>query len=285
MQGPDQATEPPTRRASETEPPTQATEHRLAALMRDTPQCRLRFRPVCELTEQDHSTDWLWRGFIAKGGLTVLAGQPKVGKSTLLFALLAARSQDSALLGQTVSVGRTLLLSEEREGTLAEKAQLFSLREGLDILCRHEVRGLSWPEIIGDALIHCSSEGIDLLVIDTFDKWGCHDENNPGQVVEALHPLMAAASEGLGVVLVHHQRKSPGSYGEAVRGSNALTGGVDVIIELERANNIRVLRSVSRYRDTPAEVFANLCGDHFVTVDFEEEEIPPYLPFSATVFN
>jgi len=250
--------------------------------MRDIPQCRLRFRSVSELSQSAGSTDWLWDGFIAKGALTCLAGQPKVGKSTLLFGLFANRFSGLPMLGMPVSTGQTLLLSEERESTLAEKANDFRVVEGLHILCRHEVMGLGWNEVIEDASLYCRLQKIDLLVVDTFDKWGDHDENSPRQVIEALQPLIFAAGEGLAVVLVHHQRKSPGLYGEAVRGSNALTGGVDVVVELERAANIRVLRSVSRFRGTPPELYANLCGDHFDAVQLDSDDFEPWSEYSQS---
>jgi hypothetical protein len=65
-----------------------------------------------------------------------------------------------------------------------------------------------------------------------------------------------AAGDGLAVVISAHQRKSYGEYGEAVRGSNALTGAVDVIVEIERAKlagggTARVLRTVSRFDQAP----------------------------------
>jgi hypothetical protein len=77
------------------------------------------------------------------------------------------------------------------------------------------------------------------------------------------------------VLLVAHQRKSSGEHGEAVRGSNALTGAVDVVVELERpapslsaGKGARVLRAVSRFSSTPEELVFELgeagykaCGD------------------------
>jgi DNA-binding transcriptional ArsR family regulator len=52
-----------------------------------------------------------------------------------------------------------------------------------------------------------------------------------------------------------------GEFGEAVRGSNALTGGVDVVLELERPRSdsltgerVRVLQAVSRFSGTPEEL-------------------------------
>jgi hypothetical protein len=89
----------------------------------------------------------------------------------------------------------------------------------------------------------------------------------PGSVLEVLAPLAYVAGEGLAVVVVAHQRKSPGAYGAAVRGSNALTGSVDVVIELERFGDVsedsRVLRTVSRYASTPEELVAALTDDGY----------------------
>jgi hypothetical protein len=66
-------------------------------------------------------------------------------------------------------------------------------------------------------------------------------------------------------LIVTHQRKSLGEFGEAVRGSNALTGGVDVVLEVERpapslalGKEARALRAVSRFGSTPDELFVEL---------------------------
>jgi hypothetical protein len=77
-----------------------------------------------------------------------------------------------------------------------------------------------------------------------------------------------AAASGLGVVIVTRQRKSAGQHGEAVRGSNALTGAVDIVIEIERIHGdadpaARVLRSESRYSGTPPELVARLTDDGY----------------------
>jgi hypothetical protein len=52
---------------------------------------RSRFVPFDKLMAYaPPEADWLWEGFLAEGSVTLLAGQPKVGKSTFTFALLAA---------------------------------------------------------------------------------------------------------------------------------------------------------------------------------------------------
>jgi hypothetical protein len=211
---------------------------------------------------------WAWDGYLAPGALTLLAGRPKVGKSTLVFALIDALAHGKNFLGRrTRSVG-VLLLTEEREGTLAEEARRWELNGSIHVLMRHQAQGCRWADAVAQAVSYCRDHDLGVLVVDTFDKWtGLRGdaENNAGSVLEVLEPLQQAAAAGLVVLLVAHQRKSFGEYGEAVRGSNALAGGVDVVVELERAKqtlatgtSTRVLRAVSRYASTPEELVGEL---------------------------
>ncbi len=214
--------------------------------------------------------NWTWDGYLSPGAITLLAGRPKVGKTTLLFPLIAALEQGRSFLDRSTTATRTLMLSEEREQTLAEKRQLYL--DGVDplLLMRHERGQRTWPELIEQARIYCAAEqDIGVLVIDTLAGWtGLRgdDESKAGAVIEALEPLMLAGGDGLAVLVVAHQRKAAGKHGEAVRGSNALTGGVDVIIELERApeqlgRRMRVLRAESRFTATPEELVGELTED------------------------
>ena len=213
--------------------------------------------------------------------MTLLAGRPKVGKTTLLFPLIAALEQGRPFLDRPTFATRVLMLSEEREQTLAEKRQLYL--DGADplLLMRHEQDGRTWPELIEQARAYCAEHEIGVLVIDTWDKWtGLRgdDESKAGAVIEALEPLMLAAGDGLAVLIVAHQRKAAGKHGEAVRGSNAITGGVDVIVELERApeelgRRMRVLRAESRFTATPEELVGELTEDGGYIAQGELEEV------------
>src|SRR5947209_16016181 len=67
-----------------------------------------------------------------------------------------------------------------------------------------------------------------------------------------MRPLLDATREGLAVLAALHQRKGGGEDGEAVRGSSAITGAADIVLELERGQRPteRVLLALSRYPST-----------------------------------
>ena len=234
---------------------------------------------------------WTWEGYVAPEAITLLAGRPKAGKSTLVFGLLAAVLSGEAFLERPTKHTGALMLSEERQGTLADKARRFSLGGGLHLLMLHEAGGVEWPDVVEQAADYCELHSLGLLVVDVFDKWARFRgdaENNAGDVNAAVAPLAAAAARGLAVLLVSHHRKAGGQYGEAVRGSNALTGAADVVAELERpaadvlaGDGARVLRAVSRWQSTPGELVARLEGDEYraegstlaVRVEAERERV------------
>jgi DNA-binding transcriptional ArsR family regulator len=239
---------------------------------------------------------WSWRGYVAPFALTLLAGRPKVGKSTFAFALLARLDAGEPFLGLETTPTGVLLLSEERRDTLGEKARILGLNsfppptspsggkeiKRVDVVMRGDTT-IPWPELVRQAMTHAHQHGLGVLLIDTWDRWTSlrgDSENSAGAINEALEPLQYAAASGLAVVIVSHQRKSVGEFGEAVRGSNALTGGVDVVAELERArpslslsSRARALRAVSRFTSTPEELFVELDDEQatFTLIEHPEE--------------
>jgi hypothetical protein len=236
------------------------------------------------LADAPEEVDWHVPGFVAASVVTLLAGRPKVGKSTLAFAMLRALSDGQPFLGSATTKARALLLTEEREPTLREKQHLFGLDDGdLHVLMRHQATGTPWADIVAQAVAYCEQLGLAILIVDTLDKWadlGPDSENSTGDTIRNVRPLLDAAAHGLAVLIVTHQRKAGGKHGEAVRGSNALTGAVDVIVEMEWADGAlgddcaRVLRGTSRFATTP-ELLAlswDAATASFASGDYDEVE-------------
>lgn len=223
----------------------------------------LRFLTPAELrAETPPEPDWLLDGYIAPGVLTIgPAGKPKVGKSTLALAIVRAiRGNTGTFLGRRVRQTTVVYLSEEGGSTLLHK--LPAADDGLHILTRDNAYPRpEWAGLVREAADYAESTGASpLLVVDTFPYWAAlaaEREKDSGAIQEAIEPLLQATRRGIAVLLPTHTRKSGGEDGDALRGSGALVGAGDVILELERptgqtpAPRQRVLAALSRYPQTP----------------------------------
>ena len=219
----------------------------------------LRWRWSNEITASaPPEPDWIFDGYIARGTKTMLAGLPKGGKTTSAAALIEAiTSGAESFLGRRVEAGSVVLLSEEGDETLAPK--LRALPDGRVRVLNRDAAWPKppWPELIADATREALEIGAVLLVIDSLAFWAAlapEREKDPGATQAIMDALDEATRGGLAVLLVHHQRKSQGEHGTAVRGSGALAGAVDVLIEYERVENAprqRRLVASSRWPQTP----------------------------------
>jgi predicted ATP-dependent serine protease len=225
-----------------------------------------------ELLASAPEPDWLWHGMLAAGSVTLLAGAPKAGKTTLIAGLLQALEIGSPFLGLETAGRGALVLTEETGTTLGEKTKAFRLDElpRLQGIPREQSFGLAWERLVAAAVASAEANDLGLIVVDTFPglaELEGEDENTAGAVLAKLRPLQAAATRGLSVLIVGHERKSGGRYGSGVRGSNALVGAVDVVAELRRIGraeeNARALTMVSRYADTPPRLNFELAAGGF----------------------
>ncbi len=221
------------------------------------PSEAVRFVSPAELAESvPPEPDWVWESFIARGAVTILGGKPKAGKSTLALKLAdKASSGASAFLTHAISGGPVLYVSEEGAGTLAHKTGTGDIR-----FATRETAWPKplWPELIAAAVAEARRVNAVLLVIDTFAAWaglGPESEKDAGTVQMAMEPLVEAAKAGLAVLLVVHARKGGGEDGEGIRGSSALAGAADIILELDRVSGgqprQRKLLALSRFPQTP----------------------------------
>lgn len=217
----------------------------------------LRFLSPDELRESvPPQPPWVIDGYLARGVVSIIAGKPKVGKSTLVFAATdAIASGVDEFLGRKVNGGPVVYVSEEGASTLAHKLPRGNVR----VLSRDNAWPKpSWPDLIAGSIDEAQRVSAVLLVVDTFAFWaglGAEQEKDAGATQAAMDLLVQAANAGLAVLLVAHSRKGGGEDGEGIRGSNAIPGTVDIVLELERpsktAGSQRVLLALSRYPTTP----------------------------------
>jgi hypothetical protein len=92
-------------------------------------------------------------------------------------------------------------------------------------------------------------------------------------VLKCPLPLCELKAEGVGVLLVHHPRKGCSARGQSARGSGALAGYVDILIEMgwvgrpeDHRDRRRWLRSFSRYEQTRRQTILELSADSSLTL-------------------
>lgn len=237
--------------------------------------------PLQDISSEHLQINWLWEGYIAKGELTLCSALPKVGKSTLVAHLLKCFQTTDSLAGQPVTKSKVLVISEESKSLWARKREDMELEGDIWVIpqpFKEKPSYKLWVQLIKNSAKFCQENSIDLVVIDTITSfWNVKDEGNAPEVQEALLPLINFTDTGAAVLIVHHHRKSGGDEGVASRGSTAFGSAVSIILEVTRKekenpnNNQRVLKTYSRFEESPAKIVIELVGDKYETLGTSAE--------------
>jgi predicted ArsR family transcriptional regulator len=229
--------------------------------------------PISELdTDTTTATEWLWDGYVAKGHLTDFYALWKSGKTTLLAALLQRMEHGGELAGRTVRPGKALVVTEEPRGKWLERREALDLGDHVHIISRpfpKRPNHAEWHAFTAYISRLVVENGYDLVAIDSLPNlWCVRDENDASETVTALLPLQAIASAGCAVLFLRHPRKSDGLQATAGRGSGAIAGFADIIIEMRRyvpddlQDTRRVLTTYSRYDCLETVIRWNGGGDY-----------------------
>lgn len=160
---------------------------------------------------------WLWKPFLARGKLTVLDGDPGVGKS-LLAIDLAARLTRGGQLPDGLPAGRphnVLLLNAEDAAADTTRPRAVAAGADLDRLCvigdEEDEDPIRFPDFLPDLEEHIRGINAELVVIDPLMAFLPPKVSaNLDQCVRtALTPLAALAERTCcAILLVRHLRKA-----------------------------------------------------------------------------
>src|SRR5687767_14417444 len=78
---------------------------------------------------------WLWEGYLARGEVTLLTSQWKVGKTTLVSVLLDRLAHGGTLAGKTASAARVAVLSEESPRHWSRRCAQFGAWDHVCFFC------------------------------------------------------------------------------------------------------------------------------------------------------
>lgn len=223
------------------------------------------------LGRKEAEISWIWEPFIPTGALLVLSAYMKVGKSTLITALMKAVAYGEEFLGhKTTKTPMLLLAVEEHERDVTNRLIAFELREDADAFNAHIGRLPPTAEEYEAIEKFIREKKIGFLVIDTMLHFLDYaDENDNAEVRRAVDPLLNLARRyNTAVLLVHHNNKSLDAYGgREIRGASSILGIVDQALILKKhggADSQRLLQAIGRYEDTPREIIIDLTDDGYV---------------------
>jgi hypothetical protein len=207
------------------------------------------------------SIDWIWRGFLAPGLLTLFTAQWKSGKTTLVAVLLSRLKAGGELLGLATRQARAVILSEESSILWQERQARLAFGPDIGVICKPFTRKPSftqWNQLVHHAGHLLGPGGPRLLVIDTIGTlFPSSAEMNADCMDRALDPLRRLAEKGVSNWLLHHPAKDRRAEGQAARGTGALPAEVEIVLEMKPLPDatphdyVRVLHAFSRHEETP----------------------------------
>jgi hypothetical protein len=218
---------------------------------------------------------WVWHGYLAAGKITLVTGLWRAGKTTLLSVLLARMKEGGTLGGRAVAAGRAMVVSEEDDTMWLIRGRTLELRPHIRWWCKPFLKKPSgkptfadWQWLLDQIGREHEQEKIDLLVIDGLAQLSpMRSENESGEMLKTLQPLDALTARGMSVWISHHPSKGKPRPGQAARGSGALMGFADIIVEFERVSRKnmkdarRRLRAFSRFVETPPKWVIEMTPD------------------------
>jgi hypothetical protein len=182
---------------------------------------------------------WIVDELISVGGMAMLYGKPKAGKSCLGRDLAFCIATGEPFLGRKTQKGRVLYLAlEESPIDLHQKWSRMAVpaecAANLHLYTDGPVKRTDAIANLEEAVLQFDPTVIMIDTLFRFIKIG--DENSYSQSTEAMDPLLKIARErNIAMIGLHHERKMGGDNGDGMLGSTGFFGSVDVAIKVDKA--------------------------------------------------
>jgi hypothetical protein len=242
-----------------------------------------RYKPL-DLTKPPPPPKWLIQDLVSLGDVTLLPGDPGLGKSWLTMGMCVAVAEGwtHLLHSEVKKQGRVLYVDGENPDDVVYH-RLNKL--GLTNKGQQNIRYL-WNQ--GIRLDRNAEEFLDealdfepeLIVLDSLTRLHTKDENNNGEISalfnDGIQPL--ARETGAAVLLIHHTNKAGGT-----RGATDIEGSVDNVLHIVSAGNMGkflLRQGKSRRRlggdEIVVEIRDDPTGSGAVTLEAGVPIVPPF---------
>lgn len=155
----------------------------------------------------------VWKGYIPKGCLTLLDGEPGCGKSTLITEIAARVSTNTSMPDGSIcnSHGGVLLLQAEDDAVSKVHASLLAANADLGKIITIQDSDSEFTPFdqisVVEKVIKCKN--IQLIVIDPLSAFITANTGNNLSVRKALDPIISLAKKmNVAVVIVRHLAKN-----------------------------------------------------------------------------
>ncbi len=174
-------------------------------------------------------------GLAWSGRLSIVAGPPKAGKSTMIAQAIGCRLSGEAFAGQCVPrAGSVAIVTEEPLGLLAQRLRAYGLNDTHAGAVWVAAPGHGVDRVFAAVGRFCPA----VLIVDSFTPWalaaGADSLSDPAGMRRVMDALRAVADAGSGVLVVHHGRRSDGELAD----SRDLSAAVDQVISFDAVDEV-----------------------------------------------
>lgn len=206
------------------------------------------FKPVSEVLNSEEKFEWLCDRFLSVGGISIIAGDPKAGKSTLIRQLTKSVARGEDFLGRPTKQGTVFCMSlEEQEGLLKSQFKALGVTDKDPIRIHVGSPDGDLANVLLTLEDELDREKVALLVIDTFQLGlGINDLFNYTEVTKAIQPFRdLARNTGCHILMIHHTSKAGIGF-NAISGSKAIFGAVDTAMIMKSVGKKRIFSCIGR---------------------------------------
>lgn len=199
------------------------------------------------------AVEWVWEDTIPRGHVSIIAGQPKAGKSIFVRNLIKAIVNGGSLLGRGVERGKVVYMPlEESAGSMAAHFERLNLRNYDDLIVpvlRDEYGDIREVTKLDDLrAIVAKEKPVAVIINPVKNVMPGVDFNSYDAVYPAFMQYRELATEfNLAVIFLHHTNKSESEeLNNQMLGSTGITAAVSTSVFLKIKDNVRYLSSQGR---------------------------------------